>query len=174
MRIRLTVLCNLIVPGSGLIVLRREWLGLTAAVLFGVFGQIALLGALLLPATIPSWLTTLSFSAAVFVWLGAQWQLLVRIRTATGPDVERELAFLRERTAEALGRQAYAEAADILRVALTLNDEDLDANLQWAELMTLTGKFRQAARAWRRVLQLDRTNQHTRRAREALASLPEG
>lgn len=174
MRTRLAVVCNLIVPGSGLIVLRREWLGLAAAALFGVFGQVTLLGLLLLPATIPTWLTTLSFSAAVFVWLGAQWRLAVRIRTATGPDVERELAFLRDQAAEALARQAYAEATDILRVAMTLNDEDLDANIQWAELMTLTGKFRQAARAWHRVLQLDRTSQHTRRAREALAALPEG
>ncbi|HUU82898.1 MAG TPA: hypothetical protein VM243_05270 [Phycisphaerae bacterium] len=173
MRTRLAVVCNLIVPGSGLIVLRREWLGLAAAVLFGVFGQTALLGLLLLPATIPAWMTMLSFSAAVFVWLGAQWQLLVRIRTATGPDVERELAFLRRRAAEAVARQAYAEATDILRVAMTLDDEDLEANIQWAELMTLTGKFPQADRAWRRVLQLDRTGEHTRRARAALAALPQ-
>ncbi len=174
MRTPLALVCNAIIPGSGLIILRREWLGLAAAALFGVFGQIALLGLLLLPATIPAWLTTLSFSAAVFVWLGAQWRLAVRIRTATGPEVDRELAFLRQQAAEAVARQAYADATDILRVAMTLNDEDLEANIQWAELMTLTGKFAHAARAWRRVLQLDRTGQHRRRAREALAVLPGG
>jgi hypothetical protein len=173
MRTRLAILCNLIVPGSGLIVLRREWLGLAAAVLFGVLGQIVLLGLLVVPAAIPGWMTTLSLSAAVFVWLGAQWQLLVRIRTATGPSVERELTVLRRRAAEAVTRREYAEAADILRVALTLNDEDVETNIQWAELMTLTGKLRQADRTWRRVLHLDRNGQHHRRAREALPALPE-
>ena len=172
MRNRLAVACNLIIPGSGLILLRRDWLGLAAAVLFAVFGEIVLLGLLLVPATIPAWLTTLSFSAAVFVWLGAQWQLAIRIRSATGPGVERELAALRRRAVDAVSRQAFSEATDILRVALTLDDENIEANIQWAELMTLTAKFREADRAWHRVRQLDRSGDYARIAKEAQAALP--
>jgi Flp pilus assembly protein TadD len=73
-----------------------------------------------------------------------------------------------------MANEAYAEALDILQVAMTLSDEDVAANIQWAELMTLMGRFRQARRAWRRVLQLDRTGQHRRRTTEALAALPDG
>jgi len=173
MRTRLATVLNLVVPGSGLILLRREWLGLAVALLFTILAEVTLLGVLILPATIPPWMTTLCFSAALLVWLGAQWRLYVRIRIATGPAVERELRLLRQQAAEAVARQAYAEAADILQVVLTLDDEDVPANAQWAELMTLMGRFRQARRAWRRVLQLDRASQHHRQATEALASLPE-
>ncbi|MHC4609438.1 MAG: hypothetical protein ACYS7M_03730 [Planctomycetota bacterium] len=174
MRSRSAIIFNLIVPGSGLILLRRDWLGLATALLFTILAEVALLGLLILPATIPPWMTTACLSAALFVWLGAQWRLWVRVRVVTGPAVERELALLRRRSAEAVANEAYAEALDILQVAMTLSDEDVAANIQWAELMTLMGRFRQARRAWRRVLQLDRTGQHRRRTTEALAALPDG
>ena len=85
------------------------------------------------------------------------------------------MAALVERAAEAVARRAYAEATELLQVAMTLDDEDLPASIRWAELMTLMGRFGQARRAWRRVLQLDRSSGRRRRqALEALASLPQG
>jgi membrane protein implicated in regulation of membrane protease activity len=175
MRTRLAIAFNLFVPGAGLILLRREWLGVSAALLFGILAEVAVLGTLVLPATVPPWMTTLCLSAAVFVWLGAQWRLWVRIRSATGPALERQMAALVERAAEAVARRAYAEATELLQVAMTLDDEDLPASIRWAELMTLMGRFGQARRAWRRVLQLDRSSgRHRRQALEALASLPQG
>ncbi|MCP4248817.1 MAG: hypothetical protein GY778_17370 [bacterium] len=167
------VLCNVVAPGSGLITLRREWLGLTLALLFCLLAQIALLGVWVVPATIPRWVTTASFSVAVFVWLAAQWRLWDRIRLATGPELERQLSALRQRAADAQARNDHAEAIEILQVAMTLNDEDLAANLHWAQIMTTVGRFRPARAAWRRVLRLDRTGQHSREAIEALAALPD-
>ena len=167
------VLCNVVAPGSGLITLRREWLGLTLALLFSLLAQVALLGAWVVPAAIPGWVTTASFSAAVLVWLAAQWRLWVRIRSATGPELERQLSVLRQRAADAQARNEHAEAIEILQVAMTLNDEDLAANIQWAQIMTLVGRFRPARAAWRRVLRLDRNSQHRREAIEALTALPE-
>ena len=35
---------NLVAPGSGLVLLRREWLGLAVAALFAVLGQVVVLG----------------------------------------------------------------------------------------------------------------------------------
>jgi len=174
MRVRSAILCNLLVPGSGLIILRREWLGVSTALLFTILAQGALLGALVLPAAVPVWLTTACFAGALLVWLGAQWRLWVWTRTATGPAVEYEVAELCRRAGEAAVRREYAEAAHILEVARTLDDENVTVNLQWAELTTLMGRFGQARRAWRRVLQLDRSGEHRRRADEALASLPRG
>ena len=172
MRTGWAIVLNVVVPGGGLIALRREWLGLAVAALFGVLGQVALLGLLMLPATIPMWLTAVCGGVAVVVWLGAQWLLWLRVRQATGPAVGRELGMLRRQAEEAVARQKYAEAEDLLRVALTLDDENLAVNVQWAETLTLMGQFRPARRAWRRVLYLDRSGQSRRRALEALATLP--
>jgi hypothetical protein len=173
MRRRLAIICNLVVPGSGLIVLRREWFGVAVAVLFGILAEVVLLGVLIVPATIPPWVTTLCFSAALFVWLGGQWRLWVRLRSADGPALEGELALLRERAAAAASERSYARATDIVRVALTLNDEDLACNVQQAELMTLMGRFAQARRAWRRVQSLDRKGEYRQQVADALAALPE-
>lgn len=172
MRRKLAILCNLLVPGSGLILLRRDWLGLTAALLFGLLAELALLGWLIVPATIPGWLISVAAGAAVAVWLGAQWRLWVRLRNTAGPALEAELSSLRRQAAEAIERRQYAEALGILRLALSLNDEDPDCRVQRAELLTLMGRLPQARREWERVLQLQPTDLHRNQAREALASLP--
>ncbi len=174
MRRALAIPCNLLVPGCGLIVLRREWLGLAVAALYGLLGEVVLLGTLIVPGTVPAWVTTACVTGAVLVWLGAQWRLFVGLRAADGPALVRELAILRQQAADAAVNGAYDQACDILRVALALNDEDLACNIQWAELMTLMGRFREARRGWRRVEQLDHGKQHHRAALEALATLPEG
>ena len=172
MRRRLAVVCNLAVPGSGLIVLRREWLGLALAVLFGLLVEVALLGTLVVPAAVPVWITRSCIAGAALVWVSAQWRLVVRLRVTEGAALPEEVRLLRERAAAATEAGSYAEAVDILRLALTLDDEDVESNIQWAELMTAMGRFRHARRAWRRVLPLDRCGQHRRQAMEALAALP--
>ncbi|MFQ5489271.1 MAG: hypothetical protein ACE5GE_01005 [Phycisphaerae bacterium] len=170
-RWRLAILCNLLVPGSGLIVLRRDWLGLALALLFGVFGQVALWGTLIVPAVVPGWLTTGSLAAATGIWLGAQWQLWERAKVIAGPALQHELSILSRQAQQYASEGHYAKAEDILRLALSINDEDLACNLRWAELMTLLGKSSQARRAWHRVLHLDRKSQHRRQAQQALATL---
>jgi hypothetical protein len=172
MRNHLTLLCNVIVPGSGLVICRREWLGLAIAMLFAILANVAILGIAVLPAAIPPWVTGTCLGAAVIVWLGSQWQLLVRMRVVARPGLEDELRDLRQRAAESTRTKDYPKAIALLRIALTLNDEDLQTNVQWAELMTLMGKFNEAERAWRRVQTLDRHRQFDRAAKEALASLP--
>jgi len=168
----LTIVCNLIVPGSGLIRLRREWFGLSIALLYAILAHAAAMGLLLVPATIPAWLTKAAVAAAALVWLGGQWQLWLRIRGATGSALKEEITRLERRAAEAVARNAYAEAVGLLQIALSLDDEDPAVNVQWAELMTLMGRFGPARRAWRRVAQLDRTGPYRRQANEALAALP--
>jgi len=172
MRVTRALVLNLFVPGAGLIVLRREWLGLAAAALFALLGQIALLGLLLLPATIPPWLTTLGCAGAATVWLGAQFLLGARARALGGDAATEQIALLLQRADQTIASQAYAETEAILRLALAINDEEPTVNIRWAQLMTLMGRFRQARRAWRRVLSLDRTGVHRRTALEALAALP--
>jgi hypothetical protein len=65
-------LLNLILPGAGLIVRRREWLGFSLALVFGICGNVALAGWLIAPAAVPGGLTLLAFVLSGLIWLSAQ------------------------------------------------------------------------------------------------------
>lgn len=66
------IILNLFLPGAGLILRRREWLGLALVVLFGICCNVAIAGWLIAPAAIPGWLTTLAAVLAAATWLAAQ------------------------------------------------------------------------------------------------------
>jgi hypothetical protein len=79
-------LLNLIVPGTGLILARREWLGFLLAVIFGICGNVALAGGFIAPAAIPPWLTGVAAVLTLLAWVVAQVLLrrhLAQPRTAT-------------------------------------------------------------------------------------------
>jgi hypothetical protein len=66
------LLLNLVVPGSGLILRRREWLGVALAGLFGMAVNVALGGWLLAPMAIPGWIKWSAAAIAVCAWALAQ------------------------------------------------------------------------------------------------------
>ncbi|MCP4594761.1 MAG: hypothetical protein GY842_28855 [bacterium] len=163
---------NLAVPGAGLILLRREWLGLTWAILFCLCAQTCLWGWLIVPKLIPGWLTSSAAGGAILTWVGAQYTLVVRLRRAFGAGVEQEVGRLCGLAQTALEAGDYTRAREMLLVALTLNDEDAQVNSLWAQLMTALGKIAQARRAWTRVVRLTRDDLVRRQADEARAALP--
>lgn len=171
MRVSSAVLINILVPGAGLIALRREWLGLAVALLFWVLAEIGIIGLWLTPATIPARVSVGMLIAAFTVWAGCQWLLIKRIRVATGDAVERELTLLSRRVEEAIAKNSLAEAHDLLRAALMLNDEHLEINRRWADLMTKMARNREAARAWHRVIHLEPDPEKRRAARRELEQL---
>lgn len=173
-RFPLTVILNMLVPGTGLIVLRREWLGFALALLYCVFAEVAILGYWLIPAAIPGVVTAGTAVAASAVWLWSQWLFFERRRSSTGEAVERELRMLSDRCADAIRADNVTEAHDLLQMALMINDEHLAINKQWAKVMVIMGRFDDAARAWRRVLQLEREPAERQAAEKALAELPTG
>jgi len=162
---------NLLVPGSGLIVLRREWLGLALAILFGLLTQIVIFGTLIVPEDIPHWVTLLSAGGALGTWVLAQWLAVRRLRFVVSPEVKGELRALCARARRALAEEDWAEAHTSLLVASDLNDEDLELAMLWAQLMTATGRIADARRWWRRVLRLDRGHVHRETALGALSAL---
>ena len=163
---------NIIVPGAGLILLRREWLGLVLAMLFCLFAQIGLWGLFIVPASIPGWITAGALAGAGLTWIGAQYTLVIRLRRAFGPGTAREVERLCRLAEEAIAAADYTKAEELLLVAMTLNDEAPRVNVHWAQLMTAMGRFRHARQAWNRVVQLSRTSTEQRQAAEALAALP--
>lgn len=162
---------NVIAPGSGLILVRREWLGLALATLFAAAGQIAILGAWVIPLEVPGWLTAGAAGAGLLIWAHAQWLLHRRIRLSASPVLAEELVGLRRRAADALARADFADAQRILLVAMSINDEDADVAELWARLKSAQGEREAARRGWRRVLVLSSVAAQRRAARDALAAL---
>ncbi len=171
MNLRWIRLLNAIVPGAGLIVLRREWLGLAIALLFCLLSQIAVVGLLLLPAVVPHWLATTAGACAAMCWAWSQLLLLRRARWAAGDSLARELVLLRDRSDDVARTGELDAAIDLIRAALMLDDEDSTLNRTWATLATRAGRPADAVKAWRRVVQLTNDAGVRDEARRALAML---
>lgn len=72
MRSPLSYLLNILIPGTGLIIHEREWLGFLLALLFGACVNVAIAGRLIAPAAIPTWLTIIAMVLGGFAWVLAQ------------------------------------------------------------------------------------------------------
>ena len=166
------ILLNVLVPGSGLVILRREWLGLCLALLYGLLVQTTLWGVWLIPITIPRFVVMGSAISATAVWAGAQWLLIQRWRLVAAPEVELELDRLLAQADAAMETDELESARRILLVARSLNDEHIGVNIRWGRLMQLMGRFHHARSTWRRVLRLRPSDEQNRQAREALAAMP--
>jgi hypothetical protein len=165
------VILNILAPGAGLVILRREWLGILLAVAFACLGLTGLWGWLLIPLVIPSWLAKVSLAAAVLLWIWSQWLLLQRVKVICSPQLQQELRAMCERAAEAIAREELDAAYQTLLVAMALDDESAEVNARWADLMARMGRFDQARRAWRRVLRLSREGAYRGEAVKALKEL---
>ena len=83
-RIITAFLMNLGVPGSGLMLLGRAWLGFAVAVWFCIAVEVAVCGKLIAPATVPWQMTAASALLGLTAWLLGQGLLISRIRYLRG------------------------------------------------------------------------------------------
>jgi len=116
---------NLVLPGAGLIVVRREWLGLSLSMLFAVCVNIFIAGRWIAPLAIPGWLSIAALGRAVVCWLMAQALLPYFARRAASVAREIETLLRQGRADLADGDSASARAA--LKAAVALDDESPDA-----------------------------------------------
>ncbi len=168
MQYRSAIILNLLAPGAGLIMLRREWLGAALALLFGVLAQVVVFGWLIVPADVPAWMVVVAGAAAAGVWGAGQWLLGRRLRLLRSPELAQELAQMRAEARRALDDGDLDEAHRTLLVALSVDDEDVELAVLWAQLMSAMGRRGDARRGWRRVLALATGESHVAAAREAL------
>ncbi len=75
----MAVFMNLTVPGTGLILLGRGWLGFAVAVWFGLAVEVAVCGKLIAPATTAWTMTAASAVLAAAAWLLGQGLLATRV-----------------------------------------------------------------------------------------------
>lgn len=137
---------NLLLPGTGHILLQREWLGLMTAILYGIAMQIALAGALIAPGSIPRAVWWTSAGLAAFVWLAAQWTLRCQARWVRSEARRRELERLRREASEALAHDDPESAWSSLCSAAELDDEDPQIVSMMAAVLERRGDAAQAAR----------------------------
>lgn len=122
-RIGWAIAVNLLAPGAGLVLLRREWLGLSLAVWFTALAQVAILGWWVLPGNVPNWMLAVAVSLAVVGYLMAQGLLLRQVRWLSGPQFTADLDSVFERCDEAVKSGDWATARNMLDVARRLDDE---------------------------------------------------
>lgn len=172
MRGAASIAVNTLIPGGGLILVRRERQGAPLAFCFGFFASLGIVGGWITPGSIPPRMTLVCLFVAAIVWIAAQIMLWVHVWGARDPGLHEQKAALLQLASEALQDGIYVNARVALESALRLNDEDVLANLLWARLMTLTGRFPEARRAWRRVEELDREKEFQNESAAALRQIP--
>lgn len=169
-RTSFAILSNALVPGAGLVILRREWSGLATSILFAVFAQIVIFSRWITPLDIPTWASYVAMGGLLFVWAGSMWVVVRRARVLGDSILVEELDDLRRRGSEAIEGGDLKEAHRVLLVALSVNDEDAKTWVIWSELMQRLQKRKAARLGWKRVLQLSKDQQHRKAALEALRS----
>jgi hypothetical protein len=161
-------LLNVIVPGAGLIVRRREWLGFSLALVFGICGNVALAGWLIAPAAVPGWLVQVAAGLCGLSWLLSQWLMLRQ-----GILLERHaagLAALLQDARSALESGDTASARLALDSAAAMDDERAEFHVLRARLCDLDGDGQGMRAAWRHVLRLDHDHKYRAEAQRALES----
>ena len=162
-------LLNLILPGAGLIVRRREWLGFSLALLFGICGNLALAGWLIAPAAVPSGLTFPAFVISGLIWLIAQICLLRQ--AAWEARCARDMSLLLRKACVALDSGEIEPARVCLESGFALDNENVGLHILWARLLALEGDVRSARKALVRVAKLDVRKQFQVETAQAMETL---
>ena len=146
---------NMIIPGSGMILLGYEVLGLLVALLFTVAGGFALLATLLVPDDVSPTMRGLSIGIALGTYIGAQIRhaQTMRDRRQRELDARRKSALLGVR--RALLKNQASQAWELLQPIIFLVEEDLAIAYRVAQVLTARGDGYAALAAWRRVKRLD-------------------
>ncbi|QDV89281.1 hypothetical protein RAS2_03460 [Phycisphaerae bacterium RAS2] len=134
---------NILFPGVGLILRRREWLGLSHAILFALCANVAIAAWLIVPDAIPPWLATLATLLTVLAWLAAQW-LFARHQKEMHRRA-RALATLIQEARQSLGAGRLDVARVALESALEIDSEHAEVKALWDRLGELEIGDRNAA-----------------------------
>ncbi|HOW70660.1 MAG TPA: hypothetical protein PKY77_08670 [Phycisphaerae bacterium] len=159
---------NLIVPGTGLMMLGRGWLGLALAVWFALAAEVAIAGLLIAPAVVERWAALAVGGFALAAWFVAQGLLISRIRFLLDPALPRELAILRRLARGCLAHGKWKAARSALLLAMSVDDGDAETRLLWARLVSETAGGRRAWAAWRAAAQYDREHRFSAEITAAL------
>ncbi len=159
-------LLNVLLPGAGLIIRRREWLGFSLALVFGINGNVVLAGRLIAPAAIPAWLTLIATGLTCVSWVSAQ-VLLRRQNLLLAHRAEGVSVALREVTS-ALAYDDRAAARLALESGFAMDDENAELHMLRARLCEMEGDDDGMRAACHGVLKFGRDGPHGEQASRLL------
>lgn len=159
-------LFNLILPGTGLILRRREWLGLCLTMIFSICGNVAIAGIWIAPDSVPGRLTHTAVAMLVGCWVLAQY-LCHRQGSALARNRGLLLDLL-EDARSALKQGDVASTRRALDRGRAVDDEAAELFVLGARLAALEGDAEAMKDSWRRVIKLDRKGRFSREAQEGL------
>lgn len=172
-RLRFAIVLNVLLPGCGLIPVRRPLLGFAVAMLFTACAQVTLWGAWIAPEMVSTPLLAGAAGAAALLWIAAQWLLLRQLRRIPNPtDRRSQLATCFALAEQAVVEGRFTEARGALDVALTVDDENTETYARLARLTAKVGSYDEARRAWRMVEELDLGGVYRREMIQALEHMP--
>jgi hypothetical protein len=131
---------NLIVPGSGLMLARRGWLGFALALLFTVSLQVAWWGTWLVPESLSTWMTSLGWFLAALTWLAGQVLAWRRWSAMASGEASRQMVALLTEATRALADGKLDEARLALELAGKVDDENRRVDRLWSELIERSGE----------------------------------
>ena len=154
-RINLAAGLNLLVPGAGIILLGRTWVGLLIGVLFLTCANFALWTTLLIPDDYSPWLRGLGIGLAGGTYIGAQMRLTQTVRQQRH-QIQSKLRHMALSTVrECLQREDYAAALKAIAPVRGHGNNDLLVAHRLAQILTGLNHA-DALAAWRHLRTLDR------------------
>lgn len=168
----IAVLLNLVLPGSGLIMARRPWLGFSMSVFFAACANLVIWGFFIAPYSLRHDVTATAAGLAAALWIVAQVHLIKRIRSSPDDGVAEQLTTCHDLAEKAMQEGRHDDAYGALSVALTVDDRNLQTYVKLARLTTMLGKYGEARQAWDKVEQLDRTQVFRREMIQSLERMP--
>lgn len=172
-RARTLLVCNALVPGSGLILQDRLAPGAGLGLIFAGVSNFTLAAFWLIPESVPSPLAEVGLGATVATWCVAQIATAQRLRSGGRKDsaVQRRGALRLVQDALAAGDADAAHAA--IAPLAELADQDLLVAVRLAQVLTAKRDAAGAAGAWERVRRLDRHHIYRAQRIEATQRLNE-
>ncbi|MBL8880970.1 MAG: hypothetical protein JNG88_17790 [Phycisphaerales bacterium] len=158
-------------PGVGLIIAHRMWLGLAIAVLFTLLANFMIWGALVVPESMPRTLLAVAGALLIAIYGGAQFLLArdLHLRQAAAARIERARALreLQQHVASGEIEQALACVDQLHSHA----EGDLLVAFHIAQTLTAAEDAPRGIEAWLRVRRLDAQAIYRREADAAEAQL---
>lgn len=162
---------NLVVPGSGLILIGWPWVGWLIGLLFVLSLNVALATTLLIPDEYPGWIGGLAIGLAGGTWLGAQLRLRQCLNTRQLSLSEAHRNSRIRAALEAVDAGDQVRALEALQEIASEADHDLLVAYRVAQVISTTDDLAGAREAWERVSRLDRYHLYRSVVRAELARL---
>lgn len=153
--LRLAQRINWWLPGVGLILAHRLWLGLAVGVLFTLLANLVIWGAAIVPDSVPRFFLFLTGGLLAGTYAGAQYLLSRDVRHRRAAAHRAERTRILNQATEFLARGDIDRAGACVEALLPHAEDDLMVAVRVAQTLTAARDAPRGIEAWLRVRRLD-------------------